>query len=82
MIKYKIDILAELKKKGYSSYKLRKDKIFGERTMTLIRKKVVVYGATLDKLCELLNCQVGDILEYVPTNPTEQEQKEQTEEPD
>ena len=73
MIKYKIDILAELKKKGYSSYRLRKERIFGEKTMTLIRNKEVVYGATLDKLCELLSCQPGDILEYYPTNEPEQD---------
>lgn len=72
MIKYKINILAELKKKGYSSYRLRKEKIFGEKTMTLIRNKEVVYGATLDKLCELLSCQPGDILEYLPPNQSEQ----------
>ena len=30
MLRYKIDILEELKEKGYSSYKLRKDKLMGE----------------------------------------------------
>lgn len=30
MLKYKIDVLEELKGKGYTSYKLRKDKIMGE----------------------------------------------------
>lgn len=64
-IKYKIDVFAELKKKGYSTYKLRKEKIFGESTMQLIRQGEIVYGNTLEKLCELLNCQPGDILEYV-----------------
>lgn len=32
MLKYKIDILEELKEKGYTSYKLRKDKINGRST--------------------------------------------------
>ena len=30
-IRYKIDILAALKNAGYSTYKLRQEKIFGER---------------------------------------------------
>ena len=33
MIKYKIDILTTLKNKGYSTYKLRKNKILGEATI-------------------------------------------------
>ena len=30
MLKYKFDVLSELKNRGYSSYKIRKEKIFGE----------------------------------------------------
>ena len=37
MLKYKIDILEELKEKGYTSYKLRKDKIMGEAQIQKIR---------------------------------------------
>ena len=63
-IKYKIDVLAELKNAGYSSYKLRQDKIFGERTIQKFRNKEIVSADNLATLCELLNCQPGDILEY------------------
>lgn len=28
-------------------------------------------GKTIDKLCKLLNCQPGDIMEYVPDTPTD-----------
>lgn len=65
-IRYKIDVLAELKKAGYSSYKLRQEKIFGERTIQKIRNGEIVTADNLAKLCELLNCQVGDLLEYQP----------------
>lgn len=73
MIKYKIDVLAELKKAGYSTYRLRQENIFGQRTIQQIRKKEVAYGNTLDKICELLNCQPGDILEYVKPNESDQD---------
>lgn len=63
-IKYKIDVLAELKNSGYSSYRLRQDKIFGERTIQKFRNKEIVSADNLATLCELLNCQPGDILEY------------------
>ena len=65
-IRYKIDVLAELKKAGYSSYKLRQEKIFGERTIQKIRDGEIVTTDNIAKLCELLNCQVGDLLEYQP----------------
>ena len=66
MINYKINIMDSLKGKGYSSYKLRKDKIFGEATMTKFRNKEPVNFDNLNILCRLLNCQPGDILEYIP----------------
>lgn len=73
---YKFNVLAELKKAGYTTYRLKKEKIFGQQTIQKMRIGEVVYGTTLEKLCELLHCQVGDILEYIPVNQTEQEQVE------
>lgn len=64
-IKYKIDILAELKAAGYSTYKLRQMKLFGERNIQKIREGEVLNADNLAKICELLKCQPGDILEYV-----------------
>lgn len=63
---YKVDILSELKNKGISAYKMRKDKIMGERTMQQLRDKQLVSWDTLTKVCEMLNCQPGDLVEYVP----------------
>lgn len=64
-IRYKFEILPELKKLGYSTYRLQQERIFGQQTIHKMRMGEVVYGTTLEKLCELLNCQPGDILEYV-----------------
>lgn len=64
-LRYKIDIMEALKEKGFTSYRIRKDKIIGERQVQQIRKGEIVSNAILDKLCELLNCQPGDIMEYV-----------------
>ena len=65
MIRYKIDIMKALKEKGYTSYKLRQDKIFGEATMTKFRKKEYINFDNLDILCRLLECQPADIIEHV-----------------
>ena len=64
-IRYKIDILAALKEAGYTTYKLRQDKTFGERTIQQFRDGVPVSWASLGKVCELLHCQPGDIVEYI-----------------
>ncbi|MBQ3589922.1 MAG: helix-turn-helix transcriptional regulator [Clostridia bacterium] len=64
-IRYKINILEALKEKGLSSYRLRQNKIIGERQLTQIRNGEIVSVACLDKLCQLLDCQPGDILQYV-----------------
>lgn len=57
-----------LKEKGYTSYRLRQDKIFGEATMTKFRRKEYINFDNLNLLCELLECQPGDIIEYVKEN--------------
>ena len=64
-IRYKGDILGRLKEKGYSSARLRKEKIFGERTVQAFRTNGVIPYKSIDRLCSMLNCQPGDILEYV-----------------
>lgn len=63
-VKYKIDILAALKEKGFTTYKLRHDKLMGESTLTQIRKGELVSWANIGRICEMLDCQPGDILEY------------------
>lgn len=75
-IKYKIDIIEALKEKGYTSYRIRMEKIIGERQMQQIRNGEVVSVACLTKLCELLDCQPGDLLEYVPDSSEEQSLQE------
>ena len=63
-IRYKKDILLELKTKGYNTTRLRKEKLLGESTIQQLRENKLVSWANIDRLCKLLECQVGDILEY------------------
>lgn len=64
-IRYKIDILARLKECGYSTYKLRKKRVMGEATIQLLREGKLVSWENMSTICRLLDCQPGDILEYV-----------------
>ena len=61
---YKIDVLKELKEKGYNTSRLRKDKLMGEATIQKIRENQLVSWANLDTICELLECDVGDVVEH------------------
>ena len=64
MIIYKIDIMQALKKKGYTSYKLRKEKLFGESTIQKFRDHGNLNFNDLNKLCDILDCDISDIIEY------------------
>ena len=61
---YKFDILQTLKDRGYNTNKLRKEKLLAEGVIQSLREKRAISFTNLEKLCELLNCQPGDIIEY------------------
>ena len=68
-IRYKIDVLKELKEKGYSSYSLRVNKTLSESTLQKLRTgDTKITLENVETLCRLLQCDVGDILEYKETN--------------
>lgn len=71
---YKFDVLSALKKAGYSTYRIRKEKILGEATLQKFRNNEPVSWENIATLCELLNCQPGDIMEYVEDEPTEEKE--------
>lgn len=63
-IRYKIDVIQALKEKGYNTNILRKEKLLAEGVIQSLRDGKAVSFANLSKLCELLSCQPGDIIEY------------------
>ena len=64
-IRYKTDVIAALKTAGYSTYRIRKDKLLAESTLQLIREDKPVSWDNVATICGLLNCQPGNIMEYV-----------------
>lgn len=65
MIKYD-KLFALLKEQGYTTYKIRKEKLIGEGTLTALRNGTGgLDSKTINKLCAVLKCQPGDIMEYV-----------------
>ena len=64
-IQYKVDILAALKEAGFNTNRLRKEKLLSEGVIQALRENRYVSMQNLSKICELLNCQPGDLMEYV-----------------
>lgn len=62
-----------LKEKKLTMYSLRKNKIIGTETLEKMRKGIGhIDDRSINRLCEFLDCQPGDIMEYVEDNQDNQ----------
>ena len=64
-LKYKIDVLTALKEKGITTYQIRKDRLLSESTVQKLRAGIGISWENIETLCRLLECQPGDLMEYV-----------------
>ena len=62
-IKFKTDVLAALREAGYSSTRLRHEKLMGESYMQQLRRGELVCWKALDTICTQLKCHPADLLE-------------------
>lgn len=61
-----------LKENGWSTYRIRKEKLIGQGTLTALKNGTGgLDSKTIDKICKALNCQPADIMEYIPDNKVE-----------
>lgn len=68
MIRYKINVLEELGKKGYSTYRIKQDNLLSGQTITNLKAGKLVNLDSLGKICVMLRCQPGDVIESVITD--------------
>lgn len=71
---YKFNVLSALKDKGYTTYRIRRDKILSESTVQKLRNAEPIGWENIETLCRLLGRQPGDILAYAPDTPTDTEE--------
>lgn len=64
-LQYKIDVIHALKDAGYNTTTIRKDNLLAQSTLTKLRKGEGISWDNLQTICGLLQCQPGDIIEYV-----------------
>lgn len=60
--------IALMQSKGITTYRIRQDKIMGQALYQKLRIGGDIDTRTINKLCALLDCQPGDLMEYVPDN--------------
>ena len=65
-LQYKVDVLATLKEKGYNTNRIRTEGLLSQSTLQKFRNKQGVSWENLETLCDLLECQPADLIEYVP----------------
>lgn len=65
-LRYKFNVISALKEKGYTSTKIRVEGLLSQSTLQKFRNNQGVSWDNLETLCKLLDCQPGDIIEYVP----------------
>ena len=64
-LQFKINVINALKDKGYSSYILRTQRLLSESTIQKLRTGQGLSWDNIETLCRLLECQPGDLMEYV-----------------
>lgn len=63
-----------LKEKGFTTYRIRKEKLIGQATLTALKNGTGGLDAkTMARLCEVLDCQPGDLMEYIKNAPPVQQ---------
>ena len=72
---FKYDKLFKLlKEKGFSTYRIRKENLISQASLTKMKNGTGnIDTRTIERLCKLLNCQPGDIMEYVDDDTIENE---------
>ncbi len=71
MIKYD-RLWTTLKEKNISQYKLIKDYGIDKSQLQRLRDNAIVKTMIINRLCQILDCRVEDIMEYVPDNTPDQ----------
>ena len=60
-----------MKEKNLTTYRIRKEKIISETALQKLRQGKNVTMETIERLCSVLHCQPGDIMEYIPDEKPE-----------
>ena len=66
MIRYKCDVVAALRDAGYTSYRIIREGPIHQSALQKLRHGQLIAWEQLNRVCNVLHCQPGDLLEHVP----------------
>lgn len=66
-----LDVMMAKRKIGLSELSAKVDLTLANLSILKNNKAKAIRFSTLEAICQALNCQPGDILEYVPDDPDE-----------
>ena len=70
MISYR-PLWETMRRKNVTTYTLIKEHGFSRGTLDSLKHDRNISTATLDDICEILDCRVEDVLVYLPNHPKE-----------
>ncbi len=65
-LQYKVNVLTELKNKGYNPNRIRTEALLSQSTLQKLREGKGVSWDNIETLCRLIGCQPGELIEYLP----------------
>lgn len=65
-LQYKVNVLTELKNKGYNTNRIRTEALLSQSTLQKLREGKGVSWDNIETLCRLIECQPGELIEYLP----------------
>lgn len=65
----------KMNRMGIRKKDLKDKKIVSGATINKMKNNEIVTTESIDKLCEFLQCQPGEILEFIPNTQTDKQEK-------
>ena len=68
MVKYKVDVFAIMKERGFNQTRIQRENLLPKQTIGNIKAGKSITLETLNKICLMCRLQPGDIIEVIPTD--------------
>ncbi len=74
IFRYRVDVLDALRKAGYNSTRIRHEGLINQTALQKLRRGKMISWAQLGRVCNLLDCELSDLIERVPGEQDDGEQ--------
>ena len=68
MVKYKVDVFAIMKERGFNQTRIQRENLLPKQTIANIKAGKSITLETLNKICLMCRLHPGDIIEVIPTD--------------